>query len=206
MNGEALINALQSEGLLTMLAEPNLTTISGETASFLAGGEVPIPVPQALGVTTIQYKQYGVQLDFTPTLLPGNRIAMRVSPEVSEISTANSVSIGGVTVPAFVDRKALTNVEMASGDTLAIAGLFQRTVQNNISKFPFLADIPVIGALFRSTSYQKAETELVILVTPYLTKPVSPQRAYTLPTEAPAYARLPGAAPAGAPNGGFVVD
>jgi len=206
ITGEALVSALQSEGLLTMLAEPNLMAISGETASFLAGGEVPIPVPQALGVTTIQYKQYGVQLNFTPTLLPANRIAMRVSPEVSELSTANAVSIAGVTVPAFIDRRADTSVEMASGETLAIAGLFQRNVQNNISKFPFLADVPVLGALFRSVSYQKAETELIILVTPYLTQPVTAQNAFPLPTEPPAYARLPGARPAGPQNGGFVVN
>lgn len=202
VNAEALVNALQSEGVLTMLAEPNLTTISGEAASFLAGGEVPIPVPQSLGTTTIEYKQYGVQLNFMPVLLPGNRIALRVAPEVSELSTANAVSINGLTVPAIVSRKALTNVEMASGETLSIAGLFQRTTQNNISKFPFLADIPVLGALFRSSSYQRAETELIILVTPYLTQPVTAQDAYRLPTEAPGYAR-PRAA---VPNGGFVID
>ena len=187
VNANLLLNALQSEGLVTTLAEPNLTTISGQTASFLAGGEVPIPVPQALGVTTIDYKNYGVRLSFTPTLLPGERIAMRVHPSVSEISSANAVSIAGTTVPSFVERDAQSNVEMASGQTLAIAGLFQRTDQNDISKFPFLGDVPILGALFRSTSYQHNETELVILVTPYITKPVSDPDAFPLPGQPPAY-------------------
>jgi pilus assembly protein CpaC len=194
VNANALLNALQSEGLLTTLAEPNLTTISGETANFHAGGEVPIPVPQSFGVTTIEYKSYGVQLSFTPTVLPGERIAMRVHPSVSEISTANAVTISGVSVPAFIEREAEANVEIASGQTLAIAGLFQRDEQNNINKFPFLGDVPVLGALFRSTAYQRDETELVILVTPFLTQPVSNPAAYTLPTDQP-----PGAPSAGPP-------
>ena len=184
VNANALIDALQSEGLVTTLAEPNLTTISGETASFEAGGQVPIPVPQSFGVTTIQYNDFGVQLSFTPIILPGDRIAMRVRPEVSEISSANAVSISGTTVPSFVSRSAETNVEIASGQTLAIAGLYQRSEQNTLSKFPFLGDVPILGALFRSDSYQRDETELVILVTPYLTQPVSDPAAIPLPTDA----------------------
>ena len=199
VNATALLNALQSEGLLITLAEPSLTALSGETAKFNAGGEVPIPVPQALGVTTIEYKQYGVQLSFTPVVLPGDRIAMKVNPEVSEISAANSVSINGTTVPSFISRSAQTDVEMASGQTLAIAGLFQRNEQNTLSKFPFLGDLPVLGALFRSSSYQRDETELVILVTPYLTRPMGNNAAYPLPSD-PAAAR---AQPTGV---GFVVN
>ncbi len=183
VNANTLLNALQSEGLLTTLAEPNLTTLSGETAHFHAGGEVPIPVPQSFGVTTIEYKSYGVELAFTPTILPGNRIAMSVHPSVSEISTANAVTISGVSVPSFIERDAQANVEMASGETLALAGLFQRDEQNNINKFPFLGDVPVLGALFRSTAYQRDETELVILVTPYLTQPVSSPAAFPLPSD-----------------------
>ena len=183
VNANALLNALQNEGLLNTLAEPNLTTLSGETAHFHAGGEVPIPVPQSFGVTTIQYKSFGVELGFTPTILPGDRIAMRVHPSVSEISSANSVTISGVSVPSFIERDAESNVEMASGETLAIAGLFQRNEQNDISKFPFLGDVPVLGAIFRSTAYQRDETELVILVTPYLTQPVSNPAAFALPTD-----------------------
>ncbi len=185
VSATSLLNALQSEGLLTVLAEPNLTTLSGETANFHAGGEVPIPVPQSFGVTTIQYKSFGVALAFTPTILPGDRIAMRVHPSVSEISSANAVTISGVSVPSFVERDAEANVEMASGQTLAIAGLYQRNEQNNINKFPFLGDVPVLGALFRSTAYQRDETELVILVTPYLTQPVSNPNAFPLPTDQP---------------------
>ena len=202
VNANALINAMQSEGLVTTLAEPNLTTISGETASFEAGGQVPIPVPQSFGVTTIQYKNFGVQLSFTPIILPGDRIAMRVRPEVSEISSANSVSIAGTTVPSFVSRSAETNVEMASGQTLAIAGLYQRNEQNTLSKFPFLGDVPILGALFRSDSYQRDETELVILVTPYLTQPVSDPAAIPLPTDAAGPTPSGQAAQAGV---GFVV-
>jgi len=200
VNANALLNALQNEGLLTTLAEPNLTTLSGETAHFHAGGEVPIPVPQSFGVTTIEYKPYGVELSFTPTILPGERIAMRVHPSVSEISSANSVSISGTTVPSFIERDAEANVEMASGQTLAIAGLFQRNEQNNINKFPFLGDVPVLGALFRSTAYQRDETELVILVTPYLTQPVSNPAAFALPTDQPP------AAPAPAVAAGFAAE
>jgi pilus assembly protein CpaC len=185
VSAESLLNALQNEGLLTTLAEPNLTTISGETAHFHAGGEVPIPVPQSFGVTTIQYKSFGVELSFTPTILPGDRIAMRVHPSVSEISTSNAVTISGTSVPSFIERDAEANVEMASGQTLAIAGLFQRNEQNNINKFPFLGDIPVLGALFRSVAYQRDETELVILVTPFLSQPVSNPQAFPLPTDQP---------------------
>ena len=183
LNANALVNALQREGVLTLLAEPNLTTLSGETASFLAGGEVPIPVPQALNVTTIQYKQFGVSLAFTPTLLPGNRIAMRVRPEVSEISNVNAVSVNGYNVPAFVTRRAESNVELASGQTVAIAGLFQRRRQDDLDRVPFLGDLPVLGALFRSQRFQREETELMILVTPYLTTPTSAPNAIPLPTD-----------------------
>jgi len=183
LNANALVNALQREGVLTLLAEPNLTTLSGETASFLAGGEVPIPVPQAFNVTTIQYKQFGVSLAFTPTLLPGNRIAMRVRPEVSEISTVNALNINGYVVPAFVTRRAESNVELASGQTIAIAGLFQRRLQDDLDRVPFLGDVPVLGALFRSQRFQRAETELMILVTPYLSAPTGAPGAIPLPTD-----------------------
>ena len=203
VNADALLNALQSEGVLTLLAEPNLTTISGETASFLAGGEVAIPVPQSFGVTTIEYKQYGVQLSFTPTLLPGDRIAMRVEPEVSEISNANGTSLNGTVVPGFISRKAKTSVEMASGQTLAIAGLLQRTGQDTLVRFPFLGDIPILGALFRSSRYQRDQTELVILVTPYLSQSVSSTESTALPTDR--YGTGP-TAPQPVALGGFAVE
>ena len=166
-----------NDGVVSILAEPNLTALSGETASFLAGGEFPIPVSQSLGAVTIEYKQYGVALAFTPIVLADGRISMRVRPEVSQLSDAGSVTLNGFTVPALTTRRAETTVELGSGQSFMIAGLLQNTANNNINKAPFLGDIPVLGALFRSTSFQKQETELVVIVTPYLVRPVSGQMA-----------------------------
>jgi pilus assembly protein CpaC len=165
------------DGVATMLAEPNLTALSGETASFLAGGEFPIPVSQALGAVTIEYKQFGVGLAFTPIVLADGRISMRVRPEVSQLSDAGSVRLNGFTVPALTTRRAETTVELGSGQSFMIAGLLQNTANNSIDKAPLLGDIPILGALFRSTKFQKQETELVVIVTPYLVRPVSGQMA-----------------------------
>jgi pilus assembly protein CpaC len=191
VNAEALVNALAREGVMTSLAEPNLMTLSGETASFLAGGEVPIPVPQAYNETTIDYKTFGVALSFTPVVLPDDRIAMRVKPEVSEISNSNAVTLNNFQVPSFITRRAETNVEMASGQTLAIAGLFQRRLQDDIDRVPGIGDLPILGALFRSTRFQRDETELVILITPYLAQPASSPNAQ-LPTDDVSLRRRPG--------------
>jgi pilus assembly protein CpaC len=169
------------DGLASILAEPTLTALSGETASFLAGGEFPIPVSQAIGAVTIEYKQYGVGLAFTPVVLADGRISMRVRPEVSQLSDAGSVRLNGFTVPALTTRRAETTVELGSGQSLMIAGLLQNTGNNSIDKTPFLGDVPILGALFRSTKFQKQETELVVVVTPYLVRPVSGQLA--LPTD-----------------------
>lgn len=166
-----------NDGLVSILAEPNLTALSGETASFLAGGEFPIPVSQSLGAVTIEYKQYGVALAFTPIVLADGRISMRVRPEVSQLSDAGSVRLNGFTVPALTTRRAETTVELGSGQSFMIAGLLQNTANNSIDKAPFLGDIPVLGALFRSTHFQKQETELVVIVSPYLVRPVSNQLA-----------------------------
>ncbi|MES2137124.1 MAG: type II and III secretion system protein family protein [Pseudomonadota bacterium] len=165
------------DGLLSILAEPNLTALSGETASFLAGGEFPIPVSQGLGSISIEYKQYGVGLAFTPIVLGDGRISMRVRPEVSELSDAGSVSLNGYKVPALTTRRAETTIELGSGQSFMIAGLLRTTANNSINKAPFLGDLPVLGALFRSTSFQKEESELVVIVTPYLVRPVSGQMA-----------------------------
>jgi pilus assembly protein CpaC len=165
------------DGLVSILAEPNLTALSGETASFLAGGEFPVPIPQGNNAIGIEYKQYGVGLAFTPIVLADGRISMRVRPEVSELSNQGAVTVGPVTVPALVTRRAETTVELGSGQSLMIAGLLKNTNTNNINKAPFLGDIPILGALFRSTSFQRSETELVIIVTPYLVRPVSNQLA-----------------------------
>jgi pilus assembly protein CpaC len=178
----------ENDGLVTILAEPNLTALSGETASFLAGGEFPVPISQALGSVTIEYKQYGVGLAFTPIVLADGRISMRVRPEVSELSTEGSIRLNGFDVPALTTRRAETTVELGSGQSFMIAGLLRNANTNDVSKAPFLGDLPILGALFRSTKYRRAETELVIVVTPYLVRPVSNQAAlptdgYRAPTE-----------------------
>jgi pilus assembly protein CpaC len=175
------LDLLQKDGLVTTLAEPNLTALSGETASFLAGGEFPIPVSQSLGSITIEYKQYGVGLAFTPIVLADGRISMRVRPEVSEISSEGSVILNNFKVPALTTRRAETTVELGSGQSFMIAGLLRKHDTNDISKAPFLGDLPILGALFRSTAYRRDETELVVIVTPYLVRPVSNQIA--LPTD-----------------------
>ena len=184
----AALDLAQKDGVATTLAEPNLTALSGETASFLAGGEYPIPVSSSLGSSTIEYKQYGVGLAFTPVVLGDGRISMRVRPEVSELTDAGSVKVGDVQVPALLTRRAETTVELGSGQSFMIAGLLSNKNRNNITKAPFLGDLPILGALFRSTNYQRDETELVIVVTPYLVRPVSHQLAlpsdgYRAPTD-----------------------
>lgn len=173
VNGSAVLDAMASEGLVSLLAEPNLTAISGATATFLAGGEFPVPIPQALGVTSIEYKQYGVSIAFTPTVLSTGRISMKVRPEVSAIDTANAIALNSIQVPALTTRRAETDVELASGQSFAIAGLIQNNSSNNVQKLPWLGDVPVLGALFRSTQFQRNQTELVIVVTPYVVQPTS---------------------------------
>jgi pilus assembly protein CpaC len=175
------LDLAETDGLATTLAEPNLTALSGETASFLAGGEFPIPVSQSLGAISIEYKQYGVSLAFTPIVLADGRISMRVRPEVSQLSDAGSVKLNNITVPALTTRRAETTVELGSGQSFMLAGLLSNSNTNSIDKAPFLGDLPIIGALFRSTKFRRQETELVIIVTPYLVRPVSGQLA--LPTD-----------------------
>jgi pilus assembly protein CpaC len=189
LNLDGAIDLAAKDGLVTILAEPNLTALSGETASFLAGGEFPIPVSQGNNAVTIEYKQYGVGLAFTPIVLADGRISMRVRPEVSELSNEGSVKFGDFIVPALTTRRAETTVELGSGQSFMIAGLLRNANTNDVSKAPFLGDLPILGALFRSTSYRRSETELVIIVTPYLVRPVSHQLAlptdgYRTPTDA----------------------
>lgn len=181
---DAFIDALQREGIVNVLAEPNLTSVNGAPANFLAGGEIPILVPGGGGgdTVTIDYKPFGVSLDFIPTLLPGERINLRVRPEVSSISQAGAVVLDGFSVPAFTVRRAETTIELASGQTFAIAGLFQRDLATDTDKFPVLGDVPVLGQLFKSQRFRRAETELVILITPYLVKPTS-NRNIALPND-----------------------
>ena len=180
-NLEVLVEALKRNGMLQVLAEPNLTAVTGETASFLAGGEVPIPVPQGGNndAVTIQYKPFGVSLLFTPTLIKANRIALKVKPEVSSIASTNTFATAGFALPSFTVRRAETTVEVASGQTFAIGGLFQRQTSRDIEKLPILGDLPVLGQLFTSERYQRNETELVILITPYMVEPVRDDKLVT---------------------------
>lgn len=175
--------ALESEGLIKVLAEPNLTALSGETASFLAGGEFPVAGQRDPDSNTIpiEFKPFGVSLSFTPTLLDRSRISLKVRPEVSQISSQGGVVIDGVPVVSLTTRRTETTVELGDGESLAIAGLLQRNDQNDVSRVPGLGDIPILGALFRSDNYRRNETELVIIVTPYVVKPTEERLA--LPTD-----------------------
>jgi len=176
------LDVLKNNGLVKILAEPSLLCRSGEDAEFLAGGEIPIPVPQGLGSTAIEYKQFGVALSFSPVVLDNNKISLKVFPEVSELDYNNAVNIGGYTIPAITSRRASTTVELGDGQSFAIAGLLKDDVREGVSKYPVLGDIPVLGTLFRSSSYQKQESELVIIVTPHLAKPLD-MAAQSLPTD-----------------------
>jgi pilus assembly protein CpaC len=175
----ATISALETEGFLTVLARPNLTAVSGQTASFLAGGEFPVPVVQSVAVSggvpaiTIQFQPFGVQLAFTPTVIDADHLSLRVRPEVSQLSTQGEVTVSGFVIPALTVRRAETTVNLASGQSFALAGLLQHTTDQEISKVPWIGDIPIIGALFRSNKFQNNESELVILVTPYLVRPTA---------------------------------
>ncbi|KQM20662.1 secretion system protein [Novosphingobium sp. Leaf2] len=177
------LDAGETVGLVSTLAQPTLTALSGETAEFLAGGEFPIPLSQGLGATSVDYKKYGVSLSYTPTVLSNGRISMRVRPEVSELSSEGAVTIGGFSIPALTVRRTETTVELGSGQSFMIAGLLSNNTSNAIQKMPGAGDIPILGSLFRSTSYKRGETELVIIVTPYLVQPVNASSQIALPTD-----------------------
>jgi pilus assembly protein CpaC len=172
----------ETTGQVVTLAEPTLVALSGETATFLAGGEFPIPIPQSLGTVTIEYKQYGVGLAFSPTVLENGRISIRVRPEVSELSATGSVRFNGFEIPSLTTRRAETTVELGSGQSFVIGGLLRNSNSNSINRTPGLGNIPILGALFRSTRYRREETELMIVVTPYLVRPVSANQI-VLPTD-----------------------
>ncbi len=168
------VNALETKGAARLLAEPNLVTLSGESASFLAGGQIPIPEVGATGTPSFGFQPYGVGLSFTPTVLRNGVINLVVKPEVSEIDTAHAVTVAGTTVPALTTRKASTTLELRDGQSFMLGGLLQTDGGNTINQLPWLGDMPVLGALFRSTDYQKNETDLVILVTPHIVHPLTP--------------------------------
>jgi pilus assembly protein CpaC len=183
--GMDILSALdlgETDGQVSTLANPNLTALSGETGSFLAGGEIPIPLSQGLGAVSVDYKQYGVSLAYTPTVLSDGRISLRVRPEVSQLTSDGAVQISGTTIPALTTRRAETTVELGSGQSMMIAGLLQNTHNNSITKAPGVGDVPILGALFRSNAFQRNETELVIVITPYLVKPVN-ANDIVLPTD-----------------------
>ena len=177
-----LIDALKEDGLVKILAEPTLITMSGQSASFLAGGEFPVPVPQGLGTVGIEYKPFGVGLVFTPTVLSKEKISIQVTPEVSELDFSTAVVIEGFVTPGITTRRASTTVELGDGQSFAIAGLLRETILTAVSKFPILGDIPILGVLFQSKSFQKRKTELVIIVTPHLVKPLDMAKV-SLPTD-----------------------
>jgi pilus assembly protein CpaC len=185
---DTLINALAEDGLVTLLAEPNLTAKSGETATFLSGGEFPVPVPQQNGAVTVIFKPYGVSLAFTPTVVGKDRISVHVRPEVSELTTSGSITLNNITIPALLTRRADTTIELGSGQTFAIGGLLRSSQNNDISKFPILGDMPILGTLFRSSRFRNNQSELVILVTPYIVHPSStplatPADGYAAPND-----------------------
>ena len=184
--GLDLIGAIdlgETIGQVTTLANPNLTALSGETGTFLAGGEVPIPLAQALGTISVEYKQYGVSLAYTPTVLSDGRISLRVRPEVSQLDYANAVTLNSTRVPGITTRRTETTVELGSGQSMMISGLLSNSHNNSYDKTPGLSNLPIIGALFRSNAFQRNETELVIVITPYLVKPVNNASDIALPTD-----------------------
>ena len=184
--GLNLLGALdlgETIGQVSTLASPNLTALSGETATFLAGGEIPIPISQGLGAVSVDYKSYGISLSYTPTVLADGRISLRVRPEVSQLSSQGAVQINGTTIPALTTRRAETTLELGSGQSMVIGGLLQNDNNNSIDKTPGLGDVPVLGALFRSNGWRRSETELMIVITPYLVKPVDRPGDIVLPTD-----------------------
>jgi pilus assembly protein CpaC len=171
---DVALNALEQKGLARSLAEPNLVALSGDTASFLAGGKYPIPVPGSLGTVTIDYERYGVGLSFTPTVLKDGLINLKIMPQVSELDFGHAIQINGTSVPPLILREASTTVELRDGQSFVIGGLLQNVSTTAQDQLPWLGDVPVLGALFRSAQYQKNETDLAIIVTPHIVRPISP--------------------------------
>lgn len=220
---DGMLDLLEQEGMITVLAEPNLTAVSGETANFLAGGEFPVPVGQQNGVVTVEFKPFGVGLAFTPTIVGSNRINMRIRPEVSQISNQNSFTLQtgqgapSLTIPSLTTRRAETTIEMGSGQSFAIAGLIQQNSTQDIKKIPALGDIPILGSLFKSDRFNRRETELVIIATPYIVrpgaaKPQAPTDNLTFPTDfqrattTQTYQQIGKPADAPPSNAGFIME
>jgi pilus assembly protein CpaC len=167
------LSLMEANNLARVLAEPTLVALSGQSASFLAGGEIPIPAAQGLGSTSIEYKPYGIGLTLTPTVLSPQRIALKIAPEASQLDFTNAVTVSGVSVPAITTRRAETTVELGDGESFVIGGLIDRETSSNVNKVPLLGDLPVIGTFFKQLSYQQKDKELVIVVTPHLVSPLA---------------------------------
>jgi pilus assembly protein CpaC len=178
---QVFLNALSENSLLRVLAEPNLVAISGETASFLVGGEFPIPVPQGVDQITIEFREFGARLNFTPVVRDGQRIRLHIAPEVSELDFANAVTIAGFSVPGLTQRRVESTVEVGNGQTLALAGLLSDEVRGIAARIPGIGDVPILGALFRSVEYRREITELVVLVTPEIVGPMNPDQVPPVP-------------------------
>jgi len=179
-----LLALLENNGLARTLAQPSMTVVSGQTASFMAGGEFPIPIAQSLGQVTITYKPYGIRLTLTPTVFSKDRIAIKLAPEVSELDFTNAVTTSGVSVPGILTRRAETTIELGDGESFVIAGLISQNFSDSVDKVPGLGDLPVLGAFFKSTRFSREDKELVIIATPTLVRPLAAK------TELP---QLPGA-------------
>lgn len=179
----AILNILEQSGLAKMLAEPTLVALSGQEAKFLVGGEFPIPMSSSLGAISVLWKKFGIILSFTPTVIADGALHLKLSAEVSDVDPSRSVTIGGISIPGLTSRQSETTVRLADGQSFAIAGLLSDKVQSTVSKIPLLGDLPILGALFRSVNYQRNETELLVVVTAHLAKPVAPHEAPHLPTD-----------------------
>ncbi len=179
----AILTALESSGLAKLLAEPTLVALSGQEAKFLVGGEFPIPMSTGLGAVSVQWKKFGIILNFTPTVIADGALHLKLMTEVSDIDPARSVTVGGFSIPGLTSRQSETTVRLTDGQSFAIAGLLSDRVRSQIQRIPFLGDLPILGALFRSVTYQRDESELLVVVTAHLARPVSPHDAPHLPTD-----------------------
>lgn len=183
VSADILVQALEDKGLARRLAEPNLIALSGEKASFLAGGEVPIPVAADNGNLSVTYKEYGVRLNFTPTVLENGIINLKLEPEVSQVDDTVSINTGSVSVPGFITRRASTSIEIRDGQSFAMAGLLQSVHTKSREQVPWLGQLPIIGTLFSSSAFQEQETDLVIIVTPRLVRPGKPGQPLRTPLD-----------------------
>lgn len=185
------VDLLQANGMARVLAEPTLVALSGQSASFLAGGELPILEPQGLGTTTVTYKPFGIGLTVTPTVLSPNRIALKVAPEASDLDYTNAIALNGVQIPSITTRRADTTVELGDGESFVIGGLVSSTVASTVNKIPLLGDLPIIGTFFRNFDYKRQDKELVIIVTPRLVQPIARNTELPLPGDREAKPNMP---------------